>query len=305
MKKYLLISCLLFAFLSSEEDSKLNEFEKTIQNKPVNSTENEKKDKQDCAKCTQKNNSSKKKSTLEDHLKGISTFLRVAHIVNKVIFFPIWVPKTIDEYIACDKENNFFIYNRGCSHIPFYYDEYPFKNSNTIYLSDNIGKKFILNTEYSHFDLKDNIYGDKLSIDYQFYQRWGINYSDISLEEKINNLIIQKDINILMLSYIWSISESTFVFPIDVSLGIGKLKWDSEIYSTNGTRIQYKVKTYLKPISFMFDYGISYLSNSNLYDTNFSLKYHFKKINLNFGYQRYTVKNQVIEGKVFSIGYWF
>ena len=299
MKKILLLLILIASLLPKEESS-LDKFEKSLSDTTKTESNNN----------NNNNSSSKSKSNKEKnrfltddidcHEDGfffmtcsardfLGDALFYPLIVAAVVSSPLWIPAAMNEY----KDKVIF------------YDKYPFYSSNGLLQDkDEGGKSNITYLEISSYNFNNSIYGNKYNWTTQFSKKIGIQSSSTTLIEGLNNNTINKHIKDIMITYIFSANNFS-AGSIDCTAGLGRLNWKSNLFKDSGTKIYYRIRIFVKPVTLNFSIGLASLTNTNLSDLNATIAYHYNRYSFTFGYQEFRTSTSKIGGSLFSIGCWF
>ena len=280
MKKILLLLILIAPLLPKEESS-LDKFEKSLSDTTKTESNN-----------NNNNNNSSSRSKLNEEKNRFFTddidcpgdgflFMTCSArdflgdklfyplIIVAVVSSPLWIPATMNEY----KDE------------VVYYDKYPFYSSNGLLQDkDEGGKSNITYLEISSYNFNNSIYGNKYNWTTQFSKKIGIQSSSTTLIEGLNNF-----------------SDGS----IDFTAGLGRLNWKSNLFKDSGTKIYYRIRIFVKPVTFNFSVGGTSLTNTNLWDLNSTIAYHYNRYSFTFGYQEFRTSTSKIGGSLFSIGCWF
>ena len=159
--------------------------------------------------------------------------------------------------------------------------------------------------EFSSLSFDDSIYGNKAKINLQYSGKTGFNYSYFHLKENINSVSINKYINNFMFHRNFSVSNSFIKkHSIDFSFGIGYSNWMSNEYKNSSLKIEYGIRSFIKPFSLNCILGYANIGNG-LFDISADISYHYKRYSFNLGFQQFETTHRKIGGTTYSISYWF
>ena len=316
MIKIIFIISFLFSPIFSEEESVLNKFEKSLKKESTDSSEYEQSFNEsesnhgtenstntNCShshcnnQCTYYNNKKKRGSFFDifdniDLIIDLSKFLYksvqiIAEPIVTVVSAPLWWPMEMDDY-SVEKLS---------------FDKYPFYSTNGMFKIN--GRQKYVKAEITTLSFDDSIYGNKAKINFQYFGKTGLNYSYVHLKENVNSLLINKYMNSFMINRNFSVNNSFLQkHSIDFSWGIGYSNWISSEYENSGLKIEYGIRTFIKPFSINCNLGYSNIGNG-LYDINAGISYHYKRFSFNLGLQNYKTDSAKIGGTTYSLSYWF
>ena len=247
--------------------------------------------------CTYNNNKKKRGSFFDifeifddiDFVIDLSEFFYkiILKPVATIIYTPLSVPNEIDEY--SDEALSF--------------DKYPFYSTNGMFKTN--GRNKYIKAEFSSLSFDDSIYGNKAKINFQYFGKMGFNYSYFHLKENINSVSINKYMNNFMFHRNFSVSNSFLQkHSIDFSYGIGYSNWISNEYKDSGMKIEYGIRSFIKPFSLNCKLGYADIGNG-IFDISADISYHYKRYSFNLGFQQFETNNMKIGGPTYSISYWF
>ena len=314
MMKIILIISFLVSPIFSEEESELNKFEESLKEEKINSSDtnsntNESQsnhttqnlNNRNCSHsycynyCTHSYKKKERKSSLSERIESFFEFSKIlARIIEitvkpiiTVIYSPIWGPLEMDEY--SDGRLSF--------------DKYPFYSTNGMFKEN--GRDKYVKAEFSSLSFNNSIYGNKAKINFQYFGKTGFNYSYFHLKENMGSLSINKYMNNFMFHRNFSINNNFLQkHSIDFSYGIGYSNWISSEYEDSGVKIEYGIRSFIKPFSLNFKIGYADIGNG-MFDVSADISYHYKRYSFNFGLQQFETNNTKIGGKTYSISYWF
>ena len=307
MIKVILIIFFLFSPIFPEQESTLNKFEETLKEKKTasdysqsvseQSETNHNTESSNNVNCSHSHCYSpcKKRISFSDKIDSFlefsNIFSRIIEITMKPIFklvsYPLWGPLEMDEY--GDEELSF--------------DKYPFYSTNGMFKAN--GRDKYVRAEFSSLSFDDSIYGNNVKINFQYFGKSGFNYSYFHLKENVNSVLINKYMNNFMFHRNFSVNNSFLQkHSIDFSLGVGYSNWISSEYKDSGMKIEYEIRSFIKPFSLNCKFGYADIGNG-LYDIDAGISYHYKRYSFSLGFQQFKTSDMEIGGTTYSISYWF
>ena len=91
---------------------------------------------------------------------------------------------------------------------------------------------------------------------------------------------------------------------INFSLGLGYSNWISSEYKDSGMKIEYEIRSFIKPFSIKCKLGYADIGNG-LYDIDAAISYHYKRYSFSLGFQQFKTSDMEIGGTTYSLSYWF